>query len=115
MQDPVRVEVPDAVKAAQEAGITIVEITGDCIETAIAVAQEAGIFKTGDLALTDNDFVAMTDEEVKAAIPRLRVIARCSPQTKLRLVTLAQELGYSVGMTGKKLPHYTAMYSAYSF
>lgn len=100
VQDPVRVEVPDAVKAAQEAGITIVEITGDCIETAIAVAQEAGIFKTGDLALTDNDFVTMTDEEVKAAIPRLRVIARCSPQTKLRLVTLAQELGYSVGMTG---------------
>lgn len=115
VQDPVREEVPGAVKAAHEAGITIVEITGDCIETAIAVAQEAGIFKTGDLALTDNDFVAMTDEEVKAAIPRLRVIARCSPQTKLRLVSLAQELGYSVGMTGKKLPHYTAMYSAYSF
>lgn len=117
VQDPVRVEVPDAVKAAQEAGITIVEITGDCIETAIAVAKEAGIFNAdnGDLALTDSEFVAMTDEEVKAAIPRLRVIARCSPQTKLRLVTLAQELGYSVGMTGKKLPHYTAMYSAYSF
>lgn len=102
VQDPVREEVPGAVKAAQEAGITIVEITGDCIETAIAVAQEAGIFNVdnGDLALTDNEFVAMTDEEVKAVIPRLRVIARCSPTTKLRLVTLAQELGYSVGMTG---------------
>lgn len=102
VQDPVRVEVPDAVKAAQEAGITIVEITGDCIETAIAVAKEAGIFNAdnGDLALTDSEFVAMTDEEVKAAIPRLRVIARCSPQTKLRLVSLAQGLGYSVGMTG---------------
>ena len=117
VQDPVREEVPGAVQAAHEAGITVVEITGDCIETAIAVAQEAGIFNSdnGDIALTDNEFVAMTDKEVKAAIPKLRVIARCSPQTKLRLVTLAQELGYSVGMTGKKLPHYTAMYSAYSF
>ena len=42
----------------------------------------------------------MSDDEIKRAIPRLRVIARCSPTTKLRLVTLAQELGYSVAMTG---------------
>lgn len=100
VQDPVRPEVPKAVKTAQEAGITVVEITGDCIETAVAIAEEAGIYKKGMLALTDAEFTKMTDEEVKNAIPRLRVIARCSPTTKLRLVTLAQELGYSVGMTG---------------
>lgn len=100
VQDPVRKEVPDAVKTAKEAGITVVEITGDCIETAIAVAQEAGIFEKGDVALTDAEFEKMTDEEVKDIIPRLRVIARCSPTTKLRLITLAQELGYSTAMTG---------------
>lgn len=100
VQDPVRKEVPEAVKTAREAGITVVEITGDCIETAIAVAQEAGIFEKGDIALTDVEFAEMTDEEVKLAIPRLRVIARCSPTTKLRLITLAQELGYSCAMTG---------------
>ncbi len=100
VQDPVRLEVPKAVKTAQEAGITVVEITGDCIETAVAIAEEAGIYKKGNLALTDAEFASMSDDEIKRAIPRLRVIARCSPTTKLRLVTLAQELGYSVAMTG---------------
>lgn len=100
VQDPVRPEVPKAVKTAQEAGITIVEITGDCIETAVAIAEESGIYKKGNLALTDAEFASMSDNEIKRAIPRLRVIARCSPTTKLRLVTLAQELGYSVAMTG---------------
>ena len=98
--DPVRDEVPSAVKTAHKAGIQVIEITGDCIETAVAVATECGIYKNGDLALTNDDFEAMSDDEVKRIIPRLRVISRCSPNTKLRLVTLAQEIGKSVAMTG---------------
>ena len=98
--DPVRDEVPSAVKTAHKAGIQVVEITGDCIETAVAVATECGIYKDGDLALTNDEFEAMSDDEVKSIIPRLRVISRCSPNTKLRLVTLAQEIGKSVAMTG---------------
>lgn len=98
--DPVRQEVPDAVKTAHEAGIQVIEITGDCIETAVAVATECGIYKKGDLAIANDDFEAMSDDEVKSIIPKLRVISRCSPNTKLRLVTLAQELGKSVAMTG---------------
>lgn len=98
--DPVRAEVPGAVKAAHEAGIQIIEITGDCIETAVAVAKECGIYKDGEVAITNAEFEAMSDDEVKKLIPKLRVISRCSPNTKLRLVTLAQEIGMSVGMTG---------------
>ena len=98
--DPVREEVPQAVKMAHEAGIQVIEITGDCIETAVAVAKECGIYKDGDVALTDDEFEKMSDEEVKDIIPSLRVISRCSPNTKLRLVTLAQEIGKSVAMTG---------------
>ncbi|RHI25710.1 cation-transporting P-type ATPase [Agathobacter rectalis] len=98
--DPVRDEVPSAVKIAHKAGIQVIEITGDCIETAVAVATECGIYKDGDLALTNDEFEAMSDDEVKSIIPRLRVISRCSPNTKLRLVTLAQEIGKSVAMTG---------------
>lgn len=98
--DPVRDEVPSAVKTAHEAGIQVIEITGDCIETAVAVATECGIYKDGDLALTNDEFEAMSDDEVKSIIPQLRVISRCSPNTKLRLVTLAQEIGKSVAMTG---------------
>lgn len=98
--DPVRDEVPSAVKTAHKAGIQVIEITGDCIETAVAVATECGIYKDGDLALTNDEFEAMSDDGVKSIIPRLRVISRCSPNTKLRLVTLAQEIGKSVAMTG---------------
>lgn len=98
--DPVRKEVPQAVQIAHEAGIQVIEITGDCHETAVAVATEACIYKEGDLALTNAQFEAMSDDEIKKIIPTLRVISRCSPNTKLRLVSLAQELGRSVGMTG---------------
>ena len=98
--DPVRDEVPSAVKTAHKAGIQVIEITGDCIETAVAVATECGIYKNGDLALTNDEFEEMSDDDVKSIIPRLRVISRCSPNTKLRLVTLAQEIGKSVAMTG---------------
>lgn len=98
--DPVREEVPYAVQTAHKAGIQVIEITGDCIETAVAVAKECGIYKDGDVALTNDEFEKMSDDEVKSIIPSLRVISRCSPNTKLRLVTLAQEIGRSVAMTG---------------
>ena len=98
--DPVRNEVPEAVKIAHKAGIQVIEITGDCMETAKAVAMEAGIYKPGDLAVTNDEFEAMSNVKVKEIIPQLRVISRCSPNTKLRLVTLAQEIGMSVAMTG---------------
>lgn len=98
--DPVRGEVPNAVAMAHKAGIQVIEITGDCLETAKAVAEECGIYMAGDLAITNDDFEAMSDDEVKSIIPKLRVISRCSPNTKLRLVTLAQEIGKSVAMTG---------------
>ena len=98
--DPVREEVPNAVAMAHKAGIQVIEITGDCLETAKAVAEECGIYMAGDLAITNDEFEAMSDDEVKSIIPKLRVISRCSPNTKLRLVTLAQEIGKSVAMTG---------------
>lgn len=100
VMDPVRPEVPQAVEVAHRAGIQVIEITGDSIETAIAIAKECGIYKDGDLAMTDSEFSNLTDDKVKEILPQLRVIARCSPNTKLRLVTLAQEMGRSVGMTG---------------
>lgn len=98
--DPVRDEVPEAVKAAHDAGIQVIEITGDCLETATAIAEDCGIYNHGDLALTNDQFEKMSDDEVKEILPSLRVISRCSPNTKLRLVTLAQEMGRSVAMTG---------------
>ena len=98
--DPLRPEVKGAVEIAHKADTQVIEITGDSIDTAIAVATECGIYKEGDVAIANDDFEKLSDEEIKKLIPDLRVISRCSPQTKLRLVTLAQEIGMSVAMTG---------------
>ncbi|MGN1154868.1 MAG: cation-transporting P-type ATPase, partial [Agathobacter sp.] len=75
--DPVRTEVPEAVRIAHKAGIQVIEITGDCIETAIAVAKECGIYKEGDVALTNDEFEQMSDNKIKSIIPNLRVISKC--------------------------------------
>lgn len=96
--DPIRPEVPEAVRVAHNAGIQVIEITGDCLETAKAVATEAGIYRTGDLAVTNDEFEAMTDEKVREILPKLTVISRCSPNTKLRLINIAQNTGMSVGV-----------------
>ena len=96
--DPIRPEVPEAVRVAHNAGIQVIEITGDCLETAKAVATEAGIYRTGDLAVTNDEFEAMTDEKVREILPKLTVISRCSPNTKLRLINIAQNTGISVGV-----------------
>ena len=56
---------------AHEAGIQVIEITGDCIETAVAVAKECGIYKDGDVALTNDEFEKMSDEERKKTLFRL--------------------------------------------
>lgn len=100
VRDPLREGVKEAVQTAKEAGIQVIEMTGDALETAIAIAREAGIYEDGDIALTDQEFSEMKDDKIKDILPRLKVIARCAPSTKLRLVTLAQETGMSVAMTG---------------
>lgn len=100
VRDPLRDGVKDAVQTAKDAGIQVIEMTGDALETAVAIAKEAGIYEKGDLALTDQEFTEMGDDKVKEILPKLKVIARCAPSTKLRLVTLAQEIGLSVAMTG---------------
>lgn len=100
VRDPLREGVIKAVSQAKTAGIQVIEMTGDALETAVAIAEEAGIFSDGDIALTDQEFMNKSDQEIINIFSRLKVIARCAPATKLRLVKIAQSLGLSVAMTG---------------
>ena len=101
IRDDVR---PDAIKAIEQvhkAGVQVVMITGDRKETAQAIAKEAGLIEIDDaIVITSAELNEMSDDEVKANLPRLRVIARALPTDKSRLVRLAQELNLVVGMTG---------------
>lgn len=101
IRDDVRPEARDAIKEVQDAGIQVVMITGDRLETAVAIAKDAGLLKTNDeMALSSAQLNEMSDEEVKKIIPRIRVIARALPTDKSRMVRLCQEMNLVVGMTG---------------
>lgn len=101
IRDDVRKEAVAAIRDVQSAGIQVVMITGDRLETAVAISKEAGILTSkDDVVLTSGDLNEMSDDEVKAVLPRLRVVSRALPTDKSRLVRLSQELGLVVGMTG---------------
>ena len=101
IRDDVREEVPEAVRKMHGAGVQVMMVTGDVIETAVAIAEDAGLLTSeSDISMSAIDFDKLSDEEAKAKLPHIKVIARATPQTKLRIVKLAQELGLCVGMTG---------------
>ena len=101
IRDDVRPEATKAISEVQGAGIQVVMITGDRKETAVAIAKDAGLIKSDDdIALTSAELNAMSDDEVKGIISRIRVIARALPTDKSRMVKLCQELNLVTGMTG---------------
>ena len=101
IRDDVRPEAKQAINEVQNAGVQVVMITGDRKETAVAIAKEAGLLNSkSDVALTSEELNKMSDKEVKAILPNLKVIARALPTDKSRMVKLAQELNFVCGMTG---------------
>lgn len=101
IRDDVRAEAKEAIAEVQKAGIQVVMITGDRLETAIAIAKDAGLMKNStDKALSSAQLNEMSDDEIKKIIPDIRVIARALPTDKSRMVRLCQEMNLVVGMTG---------------
>ena len=101
IRDEVRPEAKEAISQVQHAGIQVVMITGDRLETAVAIAKDAGLLKNdSDVALSSAQLNSMSDEVVKKMIPNIRVIARALPTDKSRMVRLCQEMNLVVGMTG---------------
>jgi Ca2+-transporting ATPase len=98
--DPPRTTAAESVAACKTAGITPVMITGDHAATAHAVAARLGIATGEDEVLTGRDLAQLSDEALAAAVPRVRVYARTSPEQKIRIVDALQERGELVAMTG---------------
>lgn len=101
IRDDVRPESIAAIREVQAAGVQVVMITGDRLDTATAIAREAGLLQAEtDLVMTSAELAALSDAAVRAQLPRLRVVARALPADKSRLVRIAQSLNLVVGMTG---------------
>ena len=101
IRDEVRQEAIEAIAAVQEAGVQVIMITGDRKETAVAIAKDAGLLQhPEEIVWTSSELAALSDDEVKLLLPKLRVVARALPMDKSRLVRLSQEMNLVVGMTG---------------
>ncbi|ELP83478.1 plasma membrane calcium-transporting atpase, putative, partial [Entamoeba invadens IP1] len=101
IEDPLRPEVEEAVRTCQSAGITVRMVTGDNIATAKSIARQCHIItEETDVEIEGKKFSELQDEEVIAMLPNLKVIARCSPEDKKRLVCLLKDQGEVVAVTG---------------
>lgn len=100
MIDPARPEVRDAIKECKNAGITPIMITGDYLETAVAIAKDLGIAQSTDQAMSGKEIDELSPEELKEALKTKRVFARVSPENKVEIVTALKELGHITAMTG---------------
>ncbi len=100
MIDPVRPEVKAAIEECRQAGIRPIMITGDHIDTAVAIARELGILTEDKKAITGAQLSAMSDEEFEKEYPHIAVYARVQPEHKTRIVNAWRNAGYVTAMTG---------------
>lgn len=123
IRDDVRPEAKQAIEEVQGAGIQVVMITGDRLETAVAIGKDAALLtgnidvvtpedivddtkflseaeKMDTIALSSEALNKLSDDTIKSILPKIRVIARALPKDKSRMVKLTQELNLVCGMTG---------------
>ncbi len=100
LRDPPRAEVAAAIRAAQEAGIRVLMVTGDHPDTALAVAAEVGIAGAGAAALTGADLAGMDAAQLARAAATCSVFARVDPGQKLAIVDALERAGEVVAVTG---------------
>ena len=101
--DPVRGDVPGAMRSCLNAGIGVKVVTGDTPNTAKEIARQIGLWTDGDTdeaLITGPEFAALTEEELDARVGKLKVIARSRPMDKKRLVEALKKAGAVVAVTG---------------
>ena len=100
MIDPVRPEVKDAIVECRSAGVRPIMITGDHIDTAVAIAKELGIITEDTYAITGAQLNDMDDAEFESKFRQISVYARVQPEHKTRIVNAWRKAGYVTAMTG---------------
>jgi len=100
MIDPVRPEVLDAIAECRRAGIRPIMITGDHVDTAVAIAKELGILADGTKAITGSQLNDMDDETFRQEFTNISVYARVQPEHKTRIVNAWRGAGFVTAMTG---------------
>ena len=100
MIDPARPEAKEAIKECKKAGIIPIMITGDYLETAVAIAKDLGILDENSKAIMGRELNKMTEEEICEVVKTTRVFARVSPENKVQIVSALKKNGHIAAMTG---------------
>lgn len=103
IEDPVRTDVPPAIEDSLNAGIQVKIVTGDAPGTAKEIGRQLGLWKENDTdenILIGTDLAAMSDEELKKRLPKVKIISRARPNDKERAVRILKGLDYVVAVTG---------------
>ena len=100
ISDPLRKEVPGAIRQCYKAGIDVKIVTGDTVATAMEIARQCGLDPSRENCITGAEFAALSDEEALERIKDLKVMSRARPTDKQRLVSLLQQQGEVVAVTG---------------
>lgn len=103
INDPVRADVPQAIRECRDAGIQVKIVTGDTLLTTREIARQIGLWDEtcgDDAAMSGTEFEAMRDEELLPRLPNLRIMYRARPMDKARLTALLQSQGEVVAVTG---------------
>lgn len=103
ISDPIRLEVPDAIRSCTDAGIQVKIVTGDNSGTAKEIGRQIGLWNdscTERNLITGVEFAQMTDEDLLERVQDIRIMSRARPMDKERLVRLLQQRGEIVAVTG---------------
>ncbi|MFN6073641.1 MAG: cation-translocating P-type ATPase, partial [Bacteroidota bacterium] len=98
-EDPIRAEVPEAIKQCYSAGIKVIMITGDYPETAKNIGKQAGLIEQDEI-LTGHDLKNLSESELKEKIKHVNIFARIIPEQKLQIIKALKANGEVVAMTG---------------
>lgn len=100
IRDDIREEAKDAIESIKAAGVEVVMITGDDVDTAKSIATELGIVDNDSIILTHDKLITLSDEYILDNYERIKVIARALPKDKSRIASLYEKNNIVVGMTG---------------
>lgn len=117
ISDPVRVDVPDAVKECIDAGISVKIVTGDTLGTAKEIGRQIGLWNdnvdSDKNVITGTEFASLTDEQLQERVLDLKIIARARPMDKKRLVEALQAKNQVVAVTGDGTNDAPALHAAH--
>jgi calcium-translocating P-type ATPase len=100
LKDEIRKDAKEGIDLIKRAGVQIIMVTGDALDTALYIGNELNLVGNDDIYLTSSELNLMSDGEIKSKLSKIKIIARAKPTDKSRMVKIIKDMNLVVGMTG---------------